>query len=340
MKMHYLSVHSVLEHDEFKLLTELGHDVFSNGSYNNPVGHSSLPRPGIEGATYHEDLDQLSRVHPKTKLPPELIDPFDVIIIMSGDSEQILIQNWDRIKHKRVIWRSIGQSLSHIERRLKRYMKEGLEVVRYSKKEQNLNDYAGHNAIIPFYKDPNEWKDWNGNDKRVINFSQSLKNRGRELSYDYFMEVGQWLNYPATVYGPGNNNLGPLNGGELPYENMKQALRDSRVYLFTGTWPAPYTLSFIEAWMTGIPIVSIGHGTFNKPEFSEQTNTFEVPDLIDHGKTGFVTDDPQEAGKIIKQLMEDDELARRISDAARGQAIERFGKEKIKQLWQGFLQPK
>ncbi|MFY0784083.1 hypothetical protein AB1K18_28080 [Peribacillus simplex] len=38
---------------------------------------------------------------------------------------------------------------------------------------------------------------------------------------------------------------------------MKQEMRENRAFFYTGTRITSYTLGFIEAFMTGIPIVSI-----------------------------------------------------------------------------------
>src|SRR3990167_3718988 len=133
MKIHYLSAHSILEYDEVKLFTEMGHMVFSNGSYLDPKGHFSLPRPGIPNAPFFEEYANIARRTSRTALPKELIDPFDVIIV--SHLPELLFPNWENIKHKRVVWRSIGQSLPHIERKL-RPLRNSLKIIRYSPMER------------------------------------------------------------------------------------------------------------------------------------------------------------------------------------------------------------
>lgn len=334
MRIHYLSVHSVLEWQEVSLLTELGHDVFSNGAYIRPDGHPSLPRPGIPSLTYHPEFERLAVQYPKTELPPELIDPFDAIIIMHDPN--ILVQNWPRIKHKKVIWRSIGQSLPHIERLLKPLQAEGLKIVRYSPMEQHLPDYAGANELIRFYGDPEDLIEWNGKDKKVINFTQSLKGRRQFCHYDHIMEM--LAGFPAKVFGTGNEDLGNLNGGNTSYDLLKGQLRDSRVFVYGGTWPAPYTLSFIEAWMVGIPIVSIGKKLAENIPGLDPLVFFEIPDLITHGQNGFIANDMGELRSYIQQLLDNDQLAYRISKAARAKAIDVFGKPQIRAKWKHFLE--
>src|SRR3990167_4468664 len=125
MKIHYLSCHSILEYDEVKLLTELGYEVYSNGAYRDPNGSYVFPRPGIPNAPFDQKFMDLTAQYPKTDLPKELIDPYDVILSM--DKPEILYNNWNKIKHKRVIWRTIGQSVGATENMLKQMRKEGLQ---------------------------------------------------------------------------------------------------------------------------------------------------------------------------------------------------------------------
>lgn len=108
MRILYLSVHEVLEYDELKIFTELGHECFSHGAYCRPHLGSSL-RPPISEMPYDPRFADLVDRFPKNNLPPEMIEDKDVIIIIHTPS--LVIDNWEKIKHKRVIWRSIGQSV-------------------------------------------------------------------------------------------------------------------------------------------------------------------------------------------------------------------------------------
>ncbi|WP_114378378.1 hypothetical protein [Paenibacillus prosopidis] len=76
----------------------------------------------------------------------------------------------------------------------------------------------------------------------------------------------------------------------MDYEQLKQELRENRVFFYTGV--TSYTLGFIEAFMTGIPIVSIGEKLGNHEFYKQQT--FEIQEIIENGKEGIVSDDIQE----------------------------------------------
>jgi len=334
MKIQYLSCHSVLEYDEVKLLTDLGYDIYANGSYRDPAGAYTLPRPGIPGAKFSEEFFQLTAKHPKTNLPRKLIEPFDTLIIMSGESERILTSNWDNIKHKRVIWRSIGQNTPATERMLQKYKKEGLIIVRYSPKERKYANFAGESALIRFYKDPDVFKGWVGDSKKVINFTQSLKGRGQFVHHDEIM--GAIVGFDSKVYGSGNNDLGSFNGGEIPFKMMLEKMREARVYVYGGTWPACYTLTIMETMMLGMPVVAISKQLANIPN-AEQFDFYEVDEIIEDGVNGFICDTVQEMRKRIDELLNDYELAKKISMGARKKAIEVWGKEKIAKQWDKLL---
>lgn len=334
MKILYLSCHEILEYDEVKLFTEMGHEVYSNGAYvqNSDEGK----RPAIPNLPYDPHFVELALQHSKENLIAEQLEGFDMVIVMHVPDW--IINNWGIFKPfinkgGRVVWRTIGQSTVAVEAKLAPFRKGGLEVVRYSPAEQTIEGNIGADAMIRFYKDEQEFNNWNGAQKQIVNFTQSLTQRGEHVGSDLFMKLTEGL--PTTVYGPNNEDLGEMSGGLLSYKDQKQALRDNRVYLYTGTQPASYTLSFMEAMMTGIPIVALGRGLHG--DIYQGQRTYEIPDIIIHGKSGFVGDDMGELRNCLKLMLNHPQRAKEISLFGRQRAIELFGKHKIRRQWEIFL---
>lgn len=330
MKILYLPVHSILEHDEVKLLTEIGHTVFSMDSYRNPGSPIDPIRPAIPGV-FNERLSSIAMQCSKDNLHKDLIEWADIIIVMHR--HDWIINNWPNIRHKKVIWRTIGQSVPWIEKELNQARSEGLKIVRYSPMEDTIPGYRGHDEIIRFYKDPEEFTNWNGSKAEVLTVAQSMKARERYCGYDLFLAATQ--NLPRALYGRGNEDS-EYSKGYLEYEDLKQVYRDYRVYFYTGTYPASYTLNFIEAMMTGIPIVAIG------PKLADLKiipgmNAYEVHKIIKHGENGFCSDDFNELRGNLEYMLAHPDEARKIGEAGRKTAIELFGKESIKKQWQEFL---
>lgn len=341
MRILYLSCHSILEYDEVKLLHELGHEVFSPGAYVEPdnPGDATL-RPGITGLKYKQEwLDAFSKIgkefpgqDSKDHLTQELVDMFDCIIVMH--LPRWLLHNFNVLKGKRVIWRTIGQSISHREKEvlpIKSML--NLQIVRYSPRERTIPNFIGEDALIRFYKDPAEYGPWNGEKPQVISFAQHMERRNQACNYTFFEAVTRPFN--RHLFGPGNEGK-PWTTGKVPYERLLKEMRDNRVYFYTGTHPASYTLNFMEAWMTGMPIVAIGPKNGNANYFPGH-NLYEVHELIDNGVNGFVSDSAGKLKEYITTLLNDHDYAHSISEQARKKAIEIFGKETIKQQWRKFL---
>lgn len=332
LKLLYLSCHSIAEYDEVSLFKEIGLDVSSHGTYANPNNPGDKKRPPIKG-DYDDQFVQLCMRYGKDKLPREIIEPFD--IIFSHWMPRWIENNWEVMKDKIVILRTNGQSTRDNEKWMEPYRQQGLKIVRYSPIEKTIPDYIGHDAIIRFYKDPKEWGNWNGRRERVINVTQSMKKRGLHCGYKIFKVATS--GYNRKLFGPENEDTGKLWGGLLPYEKLKQQLRDNRVYFYTGTMPSSYTLNFMEAFMTGIPIVAIGGELGNAPYLDNQF-TYEIPFLIKNGVNGFVSDELGVLSECVGALLKDKKLAKKIGDAGREKAIELFGKEKIKKQWIKFFE--
>lgn len=334
MKLLLIGCHEILEKDELDLFTQLGIDCFSyQGAFSNPAGHPTLKRPGIGGMQYYPELEAEAGTHAKTKIPKEFFDKFDAVMIHHDPF--VVVGNWENMKHKKVIWRTIGQSTATVENMIRPMRYQGMKIVRMSRKEENIIGFTGSDALIQFYKDPEEWSGWTGHERRVINLSQSLK--GRSLChYDQIMQAIE--GFPALIYGVGNTDLGPLDGGRLSYDLIKGALRDNRVFIYGGTWPSPYTLALQEAMMSGIPIVAIGPQLANAvvPQ-PEQWDYYEIPDIIQNEKNGFYSDNMNEVRGYIAKLLDDHEFAKRISDEGRKTALRLWSKSKIMEEWKQFF---
>lgn len=262
----------------------------------------------------------------------EFVDNFDTIIVMH--KPEWIRDNWEVFKTKRVIWRTIGQSSPHVEDMLRPYRQKGLEVVRYSKHENNIEGNIGCDKIIHFYKDPQEFGNYNGMNREAITFAQNMIDRGEHCHFDLFKQITE--GFDAHVYGPKNENAGDLNGGFLTYPEMRQKLRDSRVYVYTGTQPASYVLNFIEALMTGIPVVAVGEKWGNSLEIAGK-NTYAIPEIINHGVDGFVSNDIEQLHETVKMLLDDPTKCKLVGGMGRELAIEYFGKDVIKSRWKDYL---
>jgi len=252
LKILYLSCHSILEYDELRIFRELGYEVFSPGAYWHPATGGGGMRPPMPDLQYDPEMvemwQKLEEARPgqdgKTYITREIADKFDVIIAMHVP--KYITENWVNIRHKRVIWRTIGQSVASTENTMRPYRERGMQVVRYSPMEANIPGFIGQDAFIRFGKDPAEYGPWTGEKERVVTFCQSMQIRDAACNYTFFEDVTRPFN--RVLYGPGNDGI-PFWGGKLEYDDLRKEMNSNRVYFYTGTHPASYTLNFMEAWM-------------------------------------------------------------------------------------------
>jgi glycosyltransferase involved in cell wall biosynthesis len=333
MNILLMLAHSIEEHDQLRLLHSLGYNVFSLGGYIDPSHPHDPKRPALPGIPTYADLksavDNLGTEdnleYAKREIPQAILDWADVIICHHYEWKWLWPQ-WSRIRDKRVIWRTVGQSTEANERTAAPYRAEGLQVVRYSPKEANIPGYAGADALIRFYKDPEEWHGWTGTQETVINITQHLMQRGSSTNGGYWKAATDGLQ--SLILGPGSHEYG--GPGELTLEEMHAWLRAARCYLYTGTQPASYTLGLVEAMMTGIPVVSIGPAWHSM--FPYGPLLFEGHEL-----TGYGYNHPMEARLMLQELLSNPANARDVSLRQHAKAMELFSMERVGAAWKDFL---
>jgi len=342
MNVLLLTSHSIAEYDDLRMLHGLGYDTFSIGAYTDPASPTDDKRPALPDVPYYADLaERCDRQRAeygepgsaidwaKAKLHDDIIDWADVIIVHHFVDRWIGAQ-WPRIRHKRVIWRTCGQSSLDLEAFMTAFVDDGLQVVRYSPAEERyfgeLGAFAGQDALIRFGKYTDDYGRWTGVDAVVGNVTQHMAQRGDATGHWFWNEATRGL--PTEAAGPGSESLGGI--GEIPYGRMLDYLRRCRAYLYTGTRPASYTLGLIEALLSGTPTVSIGPAAWGEDWGGNAL--FEGHELA---RPGF--DNPHRAHNTLVSLLTDMTLAEELSSSQREFAQATFGMDVIGPQWRAFL---
>lgn len=359
MNILLLASHAVAEYDDLRMFTDLGYDVFAPGGYEVPSRSGEGIRPPLPEAPHHPEFVDLcnqvraERGEPgtmidwaKAAIHDDIIEWADVIIAHHFVDRWLGVQ-WPRIKHKRVIWRTCGQSNPDLERFMTQFVDQGLEVVRYSPTEERyfgeIGAFAGQHALIRFGKYPDDYGPWVGDQLVVGNLTQDMVNRGDACGYGFWREATRGL--PVLPAGKGSDVIGGT--GDLSYAAMLNYLRSIRVYLYTGTTPASYTLGLIEAMLSGVPVVSIGakawgdgwHGSrlfeaavdvsLAEREAGEQIRSIVAQDRC--------FDNPDDARQVLGWFLDYPDKASTVSRAQRTRAVELFGIDTIGAQWKAFL---
>ncbi len=76
--------------------------------------------------------------------------------------------------------------------------------------------------------------------------------------------------------------------GEIGERDKSEFLGGARALLFPIDWPEPFGLAMIESMACGTPVIAFRRGS--------------VPEVVDHGVTGFVVNSVPEAVKAVEQI--------------------------------------
>ncbi|HJK95237.1 MAG TPA: glycosyltransferase [Polyangiaceae bacterium LLY-WYZ-15_(1-7)] len=146
----------------------------------------------------------------------------------------------------------------------------------------------------------------------VLSIIHSWKDRG-----------WHWWAVPEATEGLPFLHVDHLDPEQEVYEyaDLQRELRRARVYLHDGE--QEYTITLIEAMMTGLPLVS-----------------FRLPGIeryVEHGVNGFVVDDGHQAREALQQLLSDDGLAEKMGAASRAKALREFHEARWREQWRALI---
>jgi hypothetical protein len=335
LKILCVSVHPVLEYDEIRLFESIGHQVFSLGFYFDRVNNSSL-RGQMPETEWHAECRAAfqatgcSNVEGPVQwsVTSEFCARFDLVVV--HHNYRFIEAAWESLRNSRVVWRTIGQEIHWAEDAMRDFRRRGVKIVRWSPEERHIERYIGSDAIIRAVKDPEDWTGWTGKTRRIVTFNNNFRARGAGMSFDFHQKCVE--NLPFDLFGLNNDDV-PSWRGVVSAAQQQDILRSYCCAFLTGTQPAPYTLGFIEAWMTGIPVVHVGR----RRSCGDAAGVYEIDRLIVHGENGFLVDEVDEAKDVMQALIDDPDLCKRISTAGRASAIEIFGKDRAEREWTDFL---
>lgn len=78
--------------------------------------------------------------------------------------------------------------------------------------------------------------------------------------------------------------------GEVPHEEKLRLLANARCVLFPIRWNEPFGLVMLEAFACGTPVLAFREGA--------------APEVVDHGRTGFLCDDESDMAEAIAKASE------------------------------------
>lgn len=328
----YLSCHEQLEFDEMRLLTDLGHRVFSIGAFlaTDSAGYLRRPLPAFFDPEDEAEYGRIGFVEP-------FLARFDVAIVMHEVKWlEDLLQRRVRLP---VIYRSIGQSSRHIDGLLARY-RDRMCVLRYSEGERDLDGTLAADAVVYFAKYLADFAEpWIGGD-RIVTFHNAYATRDSYPPLSAYEELRARL--PCDLYGAGNESIAGAKGAVSP-DGQAEVYRRAALYLYVYTTPPSYTLSFIEALGSGVPIVAprwtyvMRHlGPEDAAAMLFTPERYEIERLLDHDPRQLYAS-TEEAEEKMRWLLAHPEACREISARQRETFARLFDAAKIGPRWDALL---
>ena len=200
-----------------------------------------------------------------------------------------------------------------------------------------LRNMRGHvNLFISQYSiDAWGWKD--EKDTKVITHgidTDLFCPKEEKRSDEILSVVNDWINrdwccgfsiWQRTINGLPHKVVGDTPGLSKPAISTEKLVSDyqnSRIFLNTSTI-SPVPTALMEAMSCGCAVVS--------------TETCMIPEVIENGVNGFITNDENKMKQYLVDLLNDEDMAKEIGDNARKTIVNRYSAEKFVDKWQHIL---
>jgi len=170
--------------------------------------------------------------------------------------------------------------------------------------------------IVSFGVDVNEYPAYSGREASGLRICNFINSRRKILMWDFHERAFGAVPVRLVGHNPGMAGVQAADN----FEHLKKLLASHRFYIHTAEprYEAGFNMSTVEAMAAGMPVLGNRHPT----------------SPVEHGVSGFLSDEPAQLGEYARQLLADRELAVSMGRQARKTAIRDFSIEKFRE---GFL---
>ena len=242
MKLFIKSCHASLEYDQARMFHDMGYEVYGNWD----VGSSQ--RRKINGVT---DINSN-------------MDDFENIILHQTEDFDLVME--DLLKAgKKVILSVFGQGCDrqheHVGKLCAAYPKAF--VTSYSVKDYNTYIRLGcppdKISMIRFSKYLSDFKPWKGKWPVCYISCNSIHRRGDGCGWEILQKIEK-SGIPIILGGCETANACDYGLGETEEVAMQNIYCNAMCHLHLGTAPAPITLTLLEAFCAGTPVIPYHNG--------------------------------------------------------------------------------
>lgn len=180
----------------------------------------------------------------------------------------------------------------------------------------NLKAFKGDpskDRVIPHGIDTNRFRGFKSNPEPYgISVVNLFPQRDVFCGWELWRSVASERKVKLIGHNPG------LSESAKSEDHLIEELASARYFLNTSQW-SPVPLSMLEAMSVGLPIIS--------------TAKQEIPNIIEHGKNGFLANTKDEMLQYIDILSKDLDLATKMGNEARETIVNKFGIDQFIKNW-------
>lgn len=160
--------------------------------------------------------------------------------------------------------------------------------------------------IVPCSADVRDYLPSQGNLSRGLRVANHILRRPRVLLWDFHRQAFDGLPVSLVGHNPEMDGVRPA----ADWYDLKQIFSQHRFYIHTADprLEDGYNMATVEAMAAGLPVLGNRHPT----------------SPVEHGVSGFLSDDPAELRSYALRLLEDQQLAARMGAAARESVSQQF----------------
>jgi glycosyltransferase involved in cell wall biosynthesis len=169
--------------------------------------------------------------------------------------------------------------------------------------------------IVPFAVNAEDYPPYSGHKSSGLRICNFIESRKKILLWDFYERAFDKI--PVRLVGH-NPNIPGVRAANS-WEHLKRIMQSHRFYIHTANPELEdgYNMASLEAMAAGMPVLGNRHPT----------------SPIEHGVSGFLSDDPIELRKYANMLLEDKILATLMGQKAREAAIEHFSMSSFKEAF-------
>ena len=170
--------------------------------------------------------------------------------------------------------------------------------------------------IVPFGANPDDYLPYKGDVSKGLRICNEISKRKKILYWDFHKEAFNGVPIRLVGHNPDMPEVEPARN----WAHLKEILSSHRFYIHTADpkFEDGYNMATLEAMAAGMPILGNRHPT----------------SPVEHGISGFLSDDPAELLSYAKMLIVDQDLAVRMGEEARKIVAKQFSLSKFSK---GFI---